>query len=34
MTAVSGGICTYIAGHAFKSKRTPKTAAALVRSLE
>ena len=34
MTAASGGICTYIAGHVFKSERTPKTAAALARSLE
>jgi membrane protein YqaA with SNARE-associated domain len=34
MTAVSGGICTYIAGHVFKSARTPKTAAAFARSLE
>jgi hypothetical protein len=34
MTAAGGGICTYIAGHVFKSARTPKTAAALARSLE
>ena len=26
MTAASGGICTYIAGHVFKSARTFKTA--------
>ena len=34
MTAASGGICTYIAGRVCKSARTPKTAAALPRSLE
>ena len=34
MTVASGGICTYIVGHAFKRARTPKIAAALARSLE
>jgi len=34
MTAASEGICTYIAGRVFKSAGTPKTAAALARSLE
>jgi hypothetical protein len=34
MTTASGGICTYIADRVFKSARTPKTAAALARSLE
>jgi hypothetical protein len=32
MTAASGGICTYIAGHVFKSARTPKTAGAFTPS--
>ena len=34
MTPASGGICTSIACRVFKSARTPKTAAALARSLE
>jgi hypothetical protein len=32
MTAAGGGICTYIAGHVFKSARTPKTAGAFTPS--
>jgi hypothetical protein len=34
MTAAHGGIYTYIADRVFKSARTPKTVAALARSLE